>query len=147
MQKASAKKIIDLIYRDFKPADSNWVGDAYDMIGEAIEGIGYHVGFEPWYKELTTVNYRVKYPSFLHEISFIEFNGKRLPLGADLTMSNIGRNAEDTVQIDAERFSRLEKISNQWQALEDAKEVLGNVGDISKLFIEFQKYLYDERVA
>ena len=38
-------------------------------------------------------------------------------------------------------------LTNKYQSLEDAKEVLGNVGDISKLFIEFQKYLYDERVA
>lgn len=38
-------------------------------------------------------------------------------------------------------------LTNKYQSLEDAKEVLGNVGDISKLFIEFQKYLYDEKVA
>ncbi len=38
-------------------------------------------------------------------------------------------------------------LTNKYQSLEDAKEVLGNVSDISKLFIEFQKYLYDERVA
>jgi len=38
-------------------------------------------------------------------------------------------------------------LTNKYQSLEDAKEVLGNVGDISKLFIEFQKYLYDRKVA
>lgn len=38
-------------------------------------------------------------------------------------------------------------LTNKYQSLEDAKEVLGNVGEISKLFIEFQKYLYEERVA
>ncbi len=38
-------------------------------------------------------------------------------------------------------------LTNKYQSLEDAKEVLGNVGDISKLFIEFQKYLYEVRVA
>jgi type I restriction enzyme R subunit len=38
-------------------------------------------------------------------------------------------------------------LTNKYQSLEDAKEVLGNVGDISKLFIEFQKYLYEQRVA
>ncbi len=38
-------------------------------------------------------------------------------------------------------------LTNKYQSLEDAKEVLGNVGDISKLFIEFQKYLYEEKVA
>jgi type I restriction enzyme R subunit len=38
-------------------------------------------------------------------------------------------------------------LTNKYQSLEDAKEVLGNVGEISKLFIEFQKYLYKEEVA
>jgi type I restriction enzyme R subunit len=38
-------------------------------------------------------------------------------------------------------------LTNKYQSLEDAKKVLGNVGDISKLFIEFQKYLYEEKVA
>ncbi len=38
-------------------------------------------------------------------------------------------------------------LTNKYQSLEDAKEVLGNVSDISKLFIEFQKYLYEEKVA
>ena len=38
-------------------------------------------------------------------------------------------------------------LTNKYQSLEDAKEVLGNVGDIRKLFIEFQKHLYEEKVA
>ena len=38
-------------------------------------------------------------------------------------------------------------LTNKYQSLEDAKEVLGNVGDISKLFIEFQKHLYEVEVA
>ena len=31
--------------------------------------------------------------------------------------------------------------------IEDAIEVLGEVSEIKELFIEFQKFLYDERVA
>lgn len=38
-------------------------------------------------------------------------------------------------------------LTNKYQSLEDAKEVLGEVADISSLFIEFQKYLYQKRVA
>lgn len=38
-------------------------------------------------------------------------------------------------------------LTNKYQSLEDAKEVLGNVSNISKLFIEFQKHLYEEKVA
>lgn len=38
-------------------------------------------------------------------------------------------------------------LTNKYQSLEDAKEVLGDVGNISSLFIEFQKYLYQQSVA
>jgi len=48
-------------------------------------------------------------------------------------------------ELDQEKLPIL--LTNKYQSLEDAKEVLGNVGDISKLFIEFQKYLYEQRVA
>ena len=48
-------------------------------------------------------------------------------------------------ELDQEKLPIL--LTNKYQSLEDAKEILGNVGDISKLFIEFQKYLYDEKVA
>jgi type I restriction enzyme, R subunit len=48
-------------------------------------------------------------------------------------------------ELDQEKLPIL--LTNKYQSLEDAKEILGNVGDISKLFIEFQKFLYDKRVA
>lgn len=48
-------------------------------------------------------------------------------------------------ELDQEKLPIL--LTNKYQSLEDAKDVLGNVGDISKLFIEFQKYLYAQRVA
>jgi len=38
-------------------------------------------------------------------------------------------------------------LTNKYQSLEDAKDILGNVANISSLFIEFQKYLYQEKVA
>lgn len=38
-------------------------------------------------------------------------------------------------------------LTNKYQSLEDAKEALGEVSSISRLFIEFQKYLYQKRVA
>jgi len=38
-------------------------------------------------------------------------------------------------------------LTNKYQSLEDAKEVLGDVATISSLFIEFQKYLYQRGVA
>jgi type I restriction enzyme R subunit len=38
-------------------------------------------------------------------------------------------------------------LVNKYQSLQDAKGVLGEVRDISALFVEFQKYLYEEKVA
>lgn len=48
-------------------------------------------------------------------------------------------------ELDQEKLPLL--LTNKYQSLEDAKEILGNVADISKLFVEFQKYLYDKKVA
>ena len=48
-------------------------------------------------------------------------------------------------ELDQEKLPLL--LTNKYQSLEDAKVVLGNAGDISKMFIEFQKYLYERRVA
>lgn len=48
-------------------------------------------------------------------------------------------------ELDQEKLPIL--LTNKYQSLEDAKEILGDVGNISKLFIEFQKYLYNQNVA
>lgn len=121
MQKISATKIIDRIFRDFRPADSNWVGDAWDMIGEAIEGIGYHVGFEIITDSLTVSSNRVKWKKKYNKISHIVYNNKRLPLGGDFTTLNIASSSTDNVEVDPYRLARLKELNTQWQALEDAK--------------------------
>jgi type I restriction enzyme R subunit len=38
-------------------------------------------------------------------------------------------------------------LTNKYQSFEDAKEILGDVASISKLFIEFQEYLYRCKIA
>ena len=48
-------------------------------------------------------------------------------------------------ELDQEKLPLL--LTNKYQSLEDAKEVLGNVADISELFVGFQKYLYEQKVA
>lgn len=48
-------------------------------------------------------------------------------------------------ELDQEKLPIL--LTNKYQSLEDAKAVLGNASDITKLFFEFQKYLYEQRVA
>lgn len=48
-------------------------------------------------------------------------------------------------ELDQEKLPTL--LINKYQSLEDAKEILGSVANISSLFVEFQKYLYDKNAA
>jgi type I restriction enzyme R subunit len=48
-------------------------------------------------------------------------------------------------ELDQEKLPIL--LTNKYQSLEDAKDILGDAANISKLFIEFQQYLYAEKVA
>ena len=48
-------------------------------------------------------------------------------------------------ELDQEKLPIL--LVNKYQSLEDAKEELGDVAKISSLFIEFQKHLYQDKVA
>ncbi|HMS67883.1 MAG TPA: DEAD/DEAH box helicase family protein [Saprospiraceae bacterium] len=48
-------------------------------------------------------------------------------------------------ELDQEKLPIL--LTNKYQSLEDAKEILGDVANISKLFIEFQEHLYNQKAA
>ena len=48
-------------------------------------------------------------------------------------------------ELDQEKLPVL--LTNKYQSLEDAMAVLGDVTNISSLFIEFQKHLYESKVA
>ena len=48
-------------------------------------------------------------------------------------------------ELDQEKLPIL--LTNKYQSLEDAKDVLGGVANISALFIEFQKHLYEQLAA
>ena len=48
-------------------------------------------------------------------------------------------------ELDQEKLPIL--LTNKYHSLEDAKDVLGNVANISSLFIEFQKHLYEQKAA
>ncbi|GHA65390.1 type I restriction endonuclease subunit R [Formosimonas limnophila] len=48
-------------------------------------------------------------------------------------------------ELDQEKLPIL--LANKYQSLEDAKTILGDVANISRLFVDFQKHLYQEVVA
>ena len=48
-------------------------------------------------------------------------------------------------ELDQEKLPIL--LTNKYQSLEDAKDILGDVANISRLFIEFQQHLYRQKVA
>ncbi|HAI75882.1 MAG TPA: restriction endonuclease subunit R, partial [Microscillaceae bacterium] len=48
-------------------------------------------------------------------------------------------------ELDQEKLPIL--LTNKYHSLEDAKEILGDVANISRLFIEFQAHLYKKQVA
>lgn len=48
-------------------------------------------------------------------------------------------------ELDQEKLPIL--LTNKYQSLEDAKEILGDVANISGLFIEFQAHLYKQKAA
>ncbi len=48
-------------------------------------------------------------------------------------------------ELDQEKLPIL--LTNKYQSLEDAKEILGDVANISRLFIEFQQHLYKQKAA
>lgn len=48
-------------------------------------------------------------------------------------------------ELDQEKLPIL--LTSKYQSLEDAKEILGDVANISRLFVEFQEHLYNQKVA
>lgn len=48
-------------------------------------------------------------------------------------------------ELDQEKLPIL--LTNKYQSLEDAKDILGDVSNISRLFVEFQEHLYKQKAA
>lgn len=71
----SCKAIIAKIQRTFRPTGSTWINEAIEDIGWAIQGIGYHAGFEKKQTEppyLQVKNNRAKIPCDVERIIAIE---------------------------------------------------------------------------
>lgn len=99
--------------------NSNWKADAIDWIGDAIEAIGYHCGFDEKRIRLQVNNYRVRIPSEIESINYIRYNGRRLPLGVDKSdygFVNIHNQANPNIIQDVEE-QQLNKLINNLDAL------------------------------
>ena len=97
-------------------SNSNWKADAIDWIGDAIEAIGYHVGFDEAEIKLEVRNFRVAIPSNMESIEYIKYNGHRLPLGVDesdygFVRTHTGIRRENILNYD-ERLSLGKLIDN-----------------------------------
>jgi hypothetical protein len=105
----SAKSIIAKVYRDFKPTMPGWEISALEWIGEASEAIGQSAGLEKKSTanegcagEVVIENYRAKLPCDLVNLQAVEYNGRRLPQGTDLTGFGVP-NASRTTEIYSNR--------------------------------------------
>ena len=58
---------------------------------------------------------------------------------------SVGKIQTGVNELDQEKLPFL--LTNKYQSLEDAKEMLGDPANISRLFIEFQKHLYLKKIA
>ena len=81
----SSQAIIQKIFRDLKPADTSWTTDAIEWIGEALDFIGFHAGFEKRVKELEVSSFRAEVPCDLYQLMAVEYEGLPLVYGTDLT--------------------------------------------------------------
>lgn len=74
-KKVSSAAILAKINR-LKPGDSNWQADAMENIGDAIQAIGYHCGFEekatPYNVPVEVVGHRAELPCDYERVLFVE---------------------------------------------------------------------------
>lgn len=85
MKSVSSKNIIAKVFRDFGVHETNFVHNAVEWIGEALERIGTTVMYDKLVCKYDVCDHKVCLPPNLERIDAIIYNGKRLRLGADQT--------------------------------------------------------------
>lgn len=81
----SSRAVIQKVFRDLKPTDSSWADDAIEWIGEALDFIGYHAGFNKKTASLSVTAFRAALPCDLYTVRAVEYKGSPLLYGSDLT--------------------------------------------------------------
>ena len=79
----SSKMLLQSTATKFNINNSNWRSDAKEWIGQAMEFIGYHIGFDYSDTILKIKNYRCVIPSNMETIFYVKYNSIRIPLGVD----------------------------------------------------------------
>jgi type I restriction enzyme R subunit len=103
--------------------------DLYDVLGYVFNGDYIAVTREARVKAAEATIFSLLNDRQKEFISFVL--SKYIEIGVD--------------ELDQEKLPNL--LINKYQSLEDAKEILGDVANIRKLFIEFQEHLYCSKAA
>jgi hypothetical protein len=74
----SVEKIIAQVYREFKPANSGWVDDAAEWIGDAIGIMKVYQSFSNLCKDINVVDYRAKLPCDIELLLGVQYGRTRL---------------------------------------------------------------------
>lgn len=83
MKTISSKNIISKVFRDFGIHETHFVHDAVEWIGEVLERIGSSPIYENRACRYTVKDHKVCIPPNAESIVAVEYNKRRLPLGAD----------------------------------------------------------------
>jgi len=83
MKTISSKNVIAKVFRDFGVTEAGFVHDAVEWVGEVLERIGTTVMYENRACRYEVKDHKVCIPPSCESIVAIEYNGKRVPLGAD----------------------------------------------------------------
>jgi hypothetical protein len=100
------------VFRDFGIQDGNWTRDAIDWIGDAIQGIGYHTGFEKKIKCVEVQGHIGCLPCDLERLIGVSYRDCKLPLGADVSGYGIvdWKRSSNSSQIESPSEVNLSKL-------------------------------------
>lgn len=134
----SSKAVIQRTATMFGIKDNTWHSDAIDWIGEAIQAIGYHCGFETVPIYLKINNYRCNIPSQLESLNYIEYNGHRLSLGIDKSEYGFVNDCNKDIRTIAtyNELLELNKEIDRLAVLQDELAVTPNDKDIQNSIID-----------
>lgn len=120
MELVTSEVIIDRVKRRFKPIDSNWEGDALDIIGEAMDSIksmGVKLDRELAWKDMDVTANRADKPSLSSSIEFIIYEGYLLDKSNARDALN-PEESESTEEVNEDAVREIEQLTIQYETLQ-----------------------------